>query len=56
MTIYCQTCNDEPAFARCPDCGSIPLHILQDMCRKRREQLTDIEQLKPLEGRARIAA
>jgi hypothetical protein len=65
---YCETCQDEPAFARCPDCGTIPLHILhdsckeplrqiaEDMCRKRSEQLTDIEQLKPREGRARIAA
>jgi hypothetical protein len=36
---YCETCQDEPAFARCPDCGSIPLHILHDSCKEPLRQI-----------------
>jgi hypothetical protein len=38
---YCDTCNDEPAFTRCPACGSIPLHVLHASCR---EPLNEIAQ------------
>jgi tRNA(Ile2) C34 agmatinyltransferase TiaS len=24
----CESCGDEPAFARCPQCGMTPLHVL----------------------------
>lgn len=35
----CATCEDEPAFARCPDCGSIPAHIMADLCREPLRQI-----------------
>jgi ribosomal protein S14 len=36
---YCETCQDEPAFARCPDCGSMPLGLLHDLCREPLRQI-----------------
>jgi hypothetical protein len=35
----CETCQDEPAFARCPDCCSVPAHIMADLCREPLRQI-----------------
>jgi hypothetical protein len=39
MTVYCETCNDEPAFARCLECGSIPIELLHDRCKEPLRQI-----------------
>ena len=48
----CATCEDAPAFARCPSCGSMPLGLLHDLCREPLRQIAADMCAKPKQRRA----
>ena len=39
MTDRCPVCRDEPVFAKCPDCGLMPIALLHDLCREPLRQI-----------------